>query len=446
MAAALGAGLAVAPAVSLGVIALIMIAFILEDARVRGFFVIVGGVAVLQSSAHLSSLKMIYLAGVGVSLFAVAWRVPELRASAAYRRLSPLFSGSVALGALIILSFPFAILNGAAPVDWLRDSAPYLLLSAVPWLALDIRTAMSDAALRAALFGIGLVAVLGFAVRWSSLHGLWEGPFRTAGLPSFMLAGSFFCYLVAAAIAGRRNQVFWACLALIVLVGLLVSTGSRTLFVWLIIPVFFLILSLGKGRLRQARAKVLFSTSAAVVGLLLVLSVSGLPSSLMLGDSPAFRRLATVETILVSPSADASYQEHQTQFDLALRTFREHLVLGTGPGHFFEWFTPAWTTERSLTIDTALSFLAKFGLVGLVILGFWALQYVIFIRATLRASGFGVAGTALAGLGLLTLVSLPGGSPIEDKGYAFGLLLLLALSLPRTEKRLLGSAPQRGTL
>ena len=86
----------------------------------------------------------------------------------------------------------------------------------------------------------------------------------------------------------------------------------------------------------------------------------------------------------------------------------------------------------SFQVDTSLSVLAKFGIVGTTLILALAIAFVLFLRNAARGSGITVAQTALMGYAAMALLISPFAVPLEDKGFSFGLLFLLALSLPAT--------------
>jgi hypothetical protein len=100
-----------------------------------------------------------------------------------------------------------------------------------------------------------------------------------------------------------------------------------------------------------------------------------------------------------------------------------------GPGHFFEWSIVGYTT-RSFTIDSPVSYVAKFGIPGLLFLVIAGISFTLFCRERLRDPITREGASALAGFAAIAIAGIPFGVPLEDKGFAFGFLLLLTLALP----------------
>jgi O-antigen ligase len=83
----------------------------------------------------------------------------------------------------------------------------------------------------------------------------------------------------------------------------------------------------------------------------------------------------------------------------------------------------------TFNVDTGMEFPAKFGLVGVVALvGMSVALATVFMKAavTIRAE---TSWTSLVAFSVIGAVYFLFASPIEDKGFSFGMILLLALLL-----------------
>ena len=100
-----------------------------------------------------------------------------------------------------------------------------------------------------------------------------------------------------------------------------------------------------------------------------------------------------------------------------------------GPGHFFQWSSLGYS-YRSFTIDSPVSYVAKFGAPGLIFLVIAGISFTLFCRERLRDPITREGSSALAGFAALAVGGIAFGVPPEDKGFAFGFLLLLTLALP----------------
>jgi hypothetical protein len=121
---------------------------------------------------------------------------------------------------------------------------------------------------------------------------------------------------------------------------------------------------------------------------------------------------------------------------MAWGTFTDSPLFGIGPGHVYEYRRVSGDVEiyRGYSIDTAVAFPAKFGLVGVALLLLIAWAY---LRLGVRLGRYPRAAAARGALlawGTVTLLTLPLTVPWEDKGYSFGLLFLLALCLAGVDR------------
>jgi O-antigen ligase len=138
-------------------------------------------------------------------------------------------------------------------------------------------------------------------------------------------------------------------------------------------------------------------------------------------------RLDLIE--ITGTSSDASYVERSRQTKVAWETFQANPVLGAGPGTTFVWERINGVITASFTMDTPLTFLAKFGLVGILAVLVIVSRYWRFTRSLVRDGGPTVEKLALVGYLAVAVAIIPANSPLEDKGFSLGLMLLLALAL-----------------
>lgn len=104
----------------------------------RTVFVVLGGMAVLQSTDALNLVKVGYLGGVMVAFAAALMHVASLRTTDRFRLAKPVLVASLLLAVLCALSLPVSWTHGISLAAWLRDIAPYALVSVAPLFALDL--------------------------------------------------------------------------------------------------------------------------------------------------------------------------------------------------------------------------------------------------------------------------------------------------------------------
>jgi O-antigen ligase len=128
--------------------------------------------------------------------------------------------------------------------------------------------------------------------------------------------------------------------------------------------------------------------------------------------------------------ATSSLRERLTQSSLAWQLFIREPIFGTGPGYAVDWVDESGKEHHTFNTDSPLSFASKFGLLGLAALLVVLLLGAKLIQAIHRVSGWTPPLVALlmylsVGAAYATLAV-----PMEDKGFSFGLIILVALSLP----------------
>ena len=418
-------GLAIVSYPSLAVIpiALLAAALLITDGRVRTAFVIFGGLFLLQRDDAFSSTKLAFLAGMMVAFAGAFLNVRALRRSAPYDAARPLLAAAVALFALGVLSLAFADANAIPKVAWLRDVAPLFLLASVPVFALDAQVSFSRRALVGLLVAVGMLMALTFAITWLERRSIATFGAGRLGLASVFPPAALFAYCMAVALHERARRARWLLVAGLIL-ALLVATGNRSTLVLLVAPVA---IAFGARRYLATRTVRLaflapLAVAATLVFALVIVGVTGANMEYL------NKRLEILQGTGQSAS-DASYNERIQQSNVAWNTLRSAPAFGTGPGTTFEWTTQDRRRVESPLLDTPLTFPAKFGLLGLLVLAFVVAKYISFVRRMRRGRDPTIPQLALIGYLMFVVVITPLVMPLDDKGLSFGLILLVALAL-----------------
>lgn len=402
---------------------------LVAGAPLRTAFLVFGGLAVLQSSQGLSPLKLGYSAGVGAAFIVALLSLRCAAPAHSYRLLRPLLGLSLLFALLVGLSLGFSLTHGTPATACLRDAAPYFLFASVPVFALDLQSSTPRKLCLTMFVIAGVLASLSYAVEWLDRRDLAELPLGRIALPSGNLRSALYVYALSGALLGDRGRAEWGALGALIL-SLTWITGNRAdgLLLLLVVAV------VGAFAVKREGDLVAPVLRAAMVGgTAVVLTLAFAQSLALVGDFDMNALTGRFQTMANAPAewgADRSYQEREDETRLAWNTFVSKPVLGAGPGHLFAWTTAKGTDKASFRIDTALSFPAKFGAAGLLLLLAIVLALAAFHQKVGRSSGLIVPQVALVGYAALAFCSLPFSSPIEDKGFSFGLLFLLALSLP----------------
>lgn len=420
-AALVGATLAIEPAFAVLPVAVLICGVLLIDARARVLFVLFGGLAIFQQGDDLSPLKVAFLLGFGVACAGAATNVLRIRDTATLEAARPLIAASIAMGGLLVISAGVAYAH-ATPVGslWLRDVAPYFLFIAVPLFGLDAREAFSYRALVRILVAAGILGALAFAVTWLQRRGIADFGTERIGLATHYVPAGLFAYAMSLALCARKLR--WLAVAGLVL-ALLLATGTRSNLALLMAPLAIAVGSRHAIARRSVRVLVFLPLTAVATTLIAfaVLQASSANLDHVERRIEAFRTSGTGE--------DNSFVERQRQTEVALDAFSDHPVFGAGPGTLFEWQTVDFRQVTSYLLDTPATFPAKFGILGLVTLLFVLSRYLAFIRIIGRHSGNGEMYFTLVGYAAIVAASTLFYSPLEDKGFAFTLILLVGLAL-----------------
>jgi hypothetical protein len=426
--------LALLPLVALGGVLLLV------DGRARILFVLFGGMLVLQRPGELDMAKMAFFAGALVAFAGALMNVSRLRDTFAYRFARPLLAVSLAFTVLAALSLAVAYGNGIPLQAWLRDIAPYLLFASAPVFALDAQASFRLRTLVALLVVAGGLGAAAFTISWLDRRGIAQLPLSRVALASLYMPAALFAYAMSASLQAQARRARWLLISAAVL-ALLVMTGTRLSIALVLAPI---VIAFGARRHLATRSlRLAFLAPLAVVATVLLTQVMAGAA----GVDLAFvtERFTTI-TSASDVESDGSYRERVRQSRVAWDVFIAHPVGGAGPGTIFEWTTLDNLSVASPVIDTPVTFPAKFGAIGLLVVGFLILKYLAFLGDAARRGDRIVERLALAGYlavaAALTLTS----PPLEDKGFSFGLILLLAIMLSGPQNSKSVRPPTRAAL
>lgn len=413
------ATLAVGLVLVLGVVALTR-----PTGRLIGF--VGGGLLVFGGTSDVGAPKLAYLAFVAVATGIAAVRTTRLLRTPWGRPAAQLVGMSTGYVAVVLLSSVLAVAHGNTTANWLRDASGYLLLGVVPALAVDAASVLSRRTASAALAALGVVAAVGFGLDWLTRRGVSALPVGRVVLASLPLCGICFVYAVVRAFT-RSRRVGWALIA-VAIPACLLATGTRTAAV-LMVGLVGVVGSPRRGRVAVGRAVLgAVVLVAALVAVLpwLVGVVTNQPDflSTRLGSAAAF----------LAGGTDASAALRDRAYVTAEEAFASSPLLGVAPGHLFPSVHPG--EGAVLNLDSPAMALAKFGLVGTAVLLAYAVAFVVAGHRTRVATGWSPEGTAARAAVILLVALLPFGAVYEDKGLAFGVVLMLVVVLAGARERI----------
>jgi O-antigen ligase len=397
-------------------------------------FVVFGGLVVFWSSSGFDPPKLAYFIAASVALVAAVLRLRNIRDTIAFRSLT-LFIGLSAIAfALVMLSALNALGMGVDPGSWFRDAAPYLLLCTVSIFVIDAAERPISRFAVPILVVSGSFTALSIALYYIAAREHQVLLPKPPVLPSGMLTIALFCYAVSRTVKDRVRWQLWALVSAALLAMLVVVVG-RGYIVLAAVPL--VVAALGEGGIRNHLRRLGQLLGATVAIGLVALMVLILISSVAYSSLPLYR-LETIPRLILQPASDASFRERVEQMGVAWTAFVAHPVFGVGPGHVFRWTTSLGAVVASFNIDTSLSLLAKFGVIGVAIaLGALAAMAAL-ITGRLRVELSSTSRGALTGYIAAIVLILPIASPLEDKGLSFALICLLVMAL--TDRR----SPFRG--
>jgi O-antigen ligase len=404
-------------------LALLVGALLLVDGRARLLFVLFGGLLVLQRSSGLDASKLALLAGVVIAYVGALANTRRLRGTRAYEVVAPLATASAVFAALGLFSLVVAYSRGTPLADSVRDATPYLLFATAPVFALDAQASLSTRALVRLLVAAGTLGAASFAVAWLQRRGIAYLPLARLGVASVYLPAALFSLAMSHLLQANARRPRWLVVAAVVL-ALLVATGTRTTLVLLVAPLAIVVATRRRRAMRSFRLA-LFAPLAAAITVLLTVAVVALTNA----DTSFLDKRIAIFRASGQSESDASFNDRVEQGRVAWAAFTSSPAFGVGPGHAFEWReqgTPELQT--GFVLDTPLSFPAKFGIGGLIVLLFVVAGLWSSLRAVARLAP-GIPYLALAGYLAVVAALAIFAPPFEDKGFSYGLLIVLAIAL-----------------
>lgn len=394
---AVGVGLAFSP---------LAIYLVVSRSWARVAIVVVGGMLVLGSSSEVGPVKVIY-AGTFLLCAVIATYRLKTRPPTWIMPFRPVFIwGAVLLVCIFLATFANP---GADATAVVRSAIFYLMIPFAPIIGIDAgRDARARVVMRW-IAVIGSVAAVGFAADWLSRRGvsnLTVGRFVVSSLVLPALA--FALCLVRAAYSRGWARMLWY-VPVVVIPAAMLATGTRTNLILFLA----LIGVLGAG----AKRRVPFFRSLGVVAVGAALIITVFPPLVdAVVARPGFieSRILSLQTVLNGDAAgDLSFVARNEQYYYAAQWIAESPWFGKGPG-----FNPP------ISLDTPLAIVVRVGVVGASVIALFLASFLVASRATALRHGYTFMHTATTGVAVVVVAALPFGPVVEDKGFAFMLVLL----------------------
>ncbi|KRF05103.1 hypothetical protein ASH00_11755 [Arthrobacter sp. Soil782] len=382
----------------------IILVLIVQKSWFRMLLVVVGGLFVFGSSSDVGPAKVLYFAVL--LLCAAVSFVRLVKDPPAYLRH---FRFLPALGLCFITFMVLSTFAGSADyITAIRQSVFYFMVPIAPIIGLDVGRDLKPKVVMRWIGVIGTAAAIGFATDWLERRGVSSLSVGKIMLSSLILpALAFSLAFVHVALAKGSARFSWAISVVVIPVAMLI-TGTRTNLV-IFLAVLAVIGSAQKFRVPLIRAVVIVGSCVAAAAMLIPI----LGKYVL--NSPEFleSRVEAMNGVLTGTGADQSLASRSEQYDYAASMIAESPWLGWGAGFV-----------APMSMDTPLVTIVKLGAIGTMFLvGFLIMTFVGIMRSG-RAIGGSPMHTASLGLGVIILANIPFGTPIEDRGFGFTLLLI----------------------
>lgn len=385
-----------------------LVGFAFSRSVFRLLWFLVGAMALLNTSSNISTPKLAYLAGVVACVAVALVRLSRVPLEPWAERFRPAVVASIVWVVWIVgVTLPHAVWKGIGLVDWSRDAFTQLLLPAGVLISIDASMALSHRAAKRITVAVGAVAAVQFAITWTSRRALTDG-----GVVYLFGSKSLIAVPVAVGLVYALTRPgirwFWLAYGSGALAAVLL-TGSRS---GLLFSSVYVGIVGSRRKCRVPMAKAVFTFACGVV---MVLALFQGLAPFLTGSAYLQARMSSALMILQSGQfgQDMSGRVRLGFTHDAYATFAESPLMGGGVG-------------STAVVDTPLVYLAKFGLLGTLVL-FGVLWSIARSTTAVRGGAWFEDLTIARGVIACWLFLLPSGAPTEDKGFGLGVALLVIL-------------------
>jgi hypothetical protein len=399
--------LAIDPLIALSAAAAPAVLYIVATRSWARVAIVVGGGLILLGSANeVGPQKVVYAAifvfcavisSIRLLLNSPTWFAP-------FKPMIPI--GFVVLACLMLST----VANpGVDLTQTIRQGIFYVMIPFAPIIGLD---AGRDAKARVVMRWIGVigcVAAAGFAADWLNRRGVSSLPVGRFILSSLVVPALAFALAIVRAVYARGfARIAWL-IPIVLIPAAMLVTGTRTNLI-----VFLALLGV-LGTKAKRRVNLL-----GIVGLLVFVSAMIAFVLPIVADAvvsqPGFLegRIQALQVVLDgNAGADQSYALRNDQYYYSAQWISESPWFGKGLG-----FLPP------ISLDTPLAIPVRVGIVGSAAVSLLLAAFMLACRKTARLHGYTFMHTAVTGIAIVVLANLPFGPVIEDRGFAFMLMLL----------------------
>ena len=392
------------------VLGIALLGLVMAKSSARLLVTLIGALLVFQSPTSLG--KIVYLAVATLCFALSSLRLMAQGENVRLIAFRPMAYAGWAAAAVITLSLPVALSEGAEAEAWLQDVLPYILLITLPVVGLDAAVDMPARAVSGLLGVMGVVAAVGFMVDWLDRRHVSTLGMGRLILATTTLAALGFCYAATRAALGPHRPR-WSTAAVVIAASMLV-TGTRTNLV-LLVALIGIVGRKSLGFVSPLRAATTASVFiAATCGFIVVLAQN------LISDPEFLQKRIRIALNFAGERQDQSYEMRRSAYSLAHERFIEHPWFGAGPGYKYP--------NGLMSLDTPWMTPAKFGVVGTLVILVFLVTVGWCVRRTTRLTSGKVPALYLAARAwaLLLLTLTPFFPWVEDKGTALAVMVLVA--------------------
>lgn len=374
-------------------------------ATVRVLAVTVGGMVVLGSSSDLGPNKIVYAAVVVFCAVISTYRLISNPPQYAWA-----FRPLVWFGLSVVAIFGISYLASPAGSDFAtfgRQSIFYILIVLGPVIGLDSGRDLAPRAVYTILGVIGVVAALGFAADWLTRRGVTALPFGRFVLSSLVLPGLAFGLALVMVFHARSllSRLLWLVPVVAIPIAMLV-TGTRTNLI------IFVAVAVVLGSLKNARVPLGRMVTLVTVGLLLGSILFPIVVSVAVADPAFITNRVNALVSALSGNGDASLSFRQDQAETASQMISRSPFFGYGLGYMVPF-----------TVDSPLLTPLRLGWVGTILVGLFICAMSVAVWRGSRFYAPTPATTAWWAFLAICLANLIFGTPLEDRGFGFAIML-----------------------
>ena len=392
------------------------------SATVRLVVVMLFGLFFLQTSGGVGTLKLIFM-----GLLIYAWMLSLLDSRRADSAVRPDVEEPIdkkLYGFLVVAGFLFltsVVADSSATTDWMdvaRGSVPFVMALLLPLVGASAGASLSVLGSLWVAYIVGLGAAIAFFVDWTARRGVSVLAIDRLAASSLLLPGlGLSVSLVFLFHYGPRLRAV-GIVGAVAIPALMLATGTRTNLLLFVVPVFMLLWDRSVPVVRRLIFAVMYP-------LILFLSLL-LFSRLLVSDSEFL--LARVSMLWSSfGQGDQSFSERSDATANALAVFKQSPVFGEGVNY----------APRDLpAFDTPLATLARLGIVGFVALIIVFVGLILLALRSRSSSSWRSSPLLLASWLLFVACTAFLGSPVDDRGFAFSVAMLVAIAVAEENREL----------